>query len=583
MIVKTKKSIRFSLLIILYSVFYILFPTAVAQAASAFLFLTPAAGAYNIGRTFPVMIQVNTTGAAINAAEGLISFDLDKLSVVSISKTGSVFNLWTDDPAINGPGIIKFGGGAPNPGYSGAAGTIFTVTFKAERAGDTTISFISGSVLANDGKGTNILSSLRGANYSLNPGTTIPRVVAPVEVAAGTPAAPNITSTTHPDPDFWYAKSTAELEWSVPSGIKTVRLLFDKLSTAVPTKDYTPPINKKTIEDIEDGVWYFHARFANANGFGQIAHFPIKVDTTPPKQFQVTVDNSGDLTNPSPILKFNAVDETSGIAQYEMKIGNKDSFLVSRDEVKGGQYKLSPQEPGTEQILVKAIDRAGNFTPAAVTVTIESIEAPVITHYPERVSQGNQLIIDGIAIPDAGVIVFVKREGEATTERKIKVDEEGNWRYIHAQSLERGAYSAWAITEDARGARSEKSETVTIAVSAPLFLKFGEVAIDYLTTMITLIVLIFASAFAIFYGWYSVTTWRKRLRKEVHEVEGAVTNAFQTLNEDIQEQFETLEGVKSQRELTKEEKKILAQIKENLKITEKFISKEIKDVEREVE
>ena len=351
--------------------------------SAAFLYISPQSGSFNVGGTLTATIRVDTSGASVNAAEGLLSFDPEKLSVSSISKVGSAFSLWTDEPAVASPGVLKFGGGTPG-GFIGSAGSIFSVTFRVTAAGDTVVSFISGAVLAADGKGTNILQSLRGGNYSLSPSSVIPRVVDPVPVAAGTPAAPEITSATHPDPDQWYAKSTIELEWDVPSSIKTVRLLFNKLSTATPTINYSPPINKKTIDDIEDGSWYFHARFANGNGFGQVAHFPVRIDTTPPKQFKVTADQGSDPTNPSPVLRLNATDETSGIARYEIKVGDKESFFITRDDIKGGQYTLPPQEPGTRQILVKAIDRAGNFTPATVDVTIKPIDAPIITHYPER-------------------------------------------------------------------------------------------------------------------------------------------------------------------------------------------------------
>jgi len=58
---------------------------------------------------------------------------------------------------------------------------------------------------------------------------------------------------------------------------------------------------------------------------------------------------------------------------------------------------------------------------------------------------------------------------------------------------------------------------------------------------------------------------------------------YQALYEDTQEQFDMLDGAKKKRDLTKEEKKILERLKTNIKTAEKFIKKEIKDVEKEVE
>jgi len=570
------------ILVVSFLSFYFFSPLK-ADAASAFLFLTPSAGAYNVGKNFPVTVQVNTGGVAINAAEGLVSFDPEKLGIVSISRTGSVFSLWTDEPAATAPGIIKFGGGVPTPGYTGTSGTVFTITFNVKAAGDTTVNFVSGAVLANDGKGTNILSTLRGGNYSLSPQSFTPRVQAPVSVARWTPAAPRISSLTHPDPDLWYSKNTASFQWAVPTGVTALRLLIGKISTAIPTVLYEPPIKKKIIEDLEDGIWYFHARFRNSNGWGQVAHFPLKIDTVAPRPFQIMVLEDSDPTNPSPLLKFKATDATSGIARYDIKIDATEVISITPDELSSKAYKLPPQAPGEHSIFIKAYDRAGNFTTSSVDVTIEPIEVPIITDFPTRLSQGNQLIIKGISTPNAKIIVSVRKEGEVIEEGSTKADKDGIWRYVHAKSLERGAHTVWAVSEDSRGAQSKSSELVTIAVRPPLFLKFGSVAIDYLSTMITLVILIVVFVGAIFYGWYAIIEWRRRLRREVHEAEESVTSAFRALSDDIQEQFEILEKVKSKRDLTREEKRISTRMKENLKVAESFIQKEIKDVEREVD
>lgn len=569
-------------LFILYSIFSFL-SFSIANAASASMFLTPTASSYSVGQTFPVAVKVNTGGASINAAEGKVSYDPQRLSVVSISKSESIFSLWTDEPA-DSSGIIKFGGGVPNPGFTGSAGNIISIMFKAREPGDTTVNFISGAVLANDGKGTNILSNLGGSNYSINPSSYIPSVQAPVEVAAGTPAAPLISSPTHPDSDKWYSRSDASFTWEIPPGMDSVRLLIGKLTVAIPTVTYTPAIKKKTVDNLEDGIWYFHARFRNSKGWGQVAHFPLKIDTIPPAQFNITVDNEGNLTNPSPLLVFGTTDATSGIANYEIIIDSQEGFLIVPKEVSSGSYKIPPQAPGKHSVVIKAIDKAGNFTPATADVTISAISAPAITDYPERLSQGSQLIIKGVSLPDHSIIVSVESEDESPVDGETVADGSGNWRYVHHKSLEdRGVYNVWATARDSRGALSEKSESVTILVTPPLFLKFGEVAIDYLTTMITLVILILGFAFAIFYGWYRTTQWRRQLRKEVQEVDESVTNAFQMLYEDTQEQFDILEGIQSKRELTKEEKKILSRLKRNLKTSEQFIKKEIRDVKREIE
>ena len=146
-----------------------------AQRAS--LYLAPSTGTYTVGNTFLVQVKVNSGGVAINAADATLVFDPDKLEVVKISKSDSIFSLWVQEPTFsNALGTITFAGGKPTPGYIGASGTIITITFRGKTADGVTVNFANGSVLADDGKGTNILASTGSGSYKL-----IAREVTPIE------------------------------------------------------------------------------------------------------------------------------------------------------------------------------------------------------------------------------------------------------------------------------------------------------------------------------------------------------------------------------------------------------------------
>ena len=203
-----------SLLLIAFLIFTFL-PLGEVNAAGASFYLAPSSGTYVIGGSFSVSVRVNTGGQAVNAAEGAISYDADILEVTGVSKAGSIFSLWTTEPAGRG-GSISFGGGIPHPGYTGAGGQIFSVSFKTKKAGTAQIRFTSGAVLANDGKGTNILASMGSGSYVISP-----KVTAPDRPAQQTPSTsapeppkveaeynkPKISSETHPDENKWFNKS----------------------------------------------------------------------------------------------------------------------------------------------------------------------------------------------------------------------------------------------------------------------------------------------------------------------------------------------------------------------------------------
>ncbi|GAI10412.1 unnamed protein product, partial [marine sediment metagenome] len=158
-----KKTLILALCI--FALFFACFWVNEAQGASVSLYLSPSSGTYTVGSTFPVAVKVNSGGYAINAAEGVLVFNTKELEVVSVSKSSSIFSLWTTEPTFsNSTGNITFGGGTPDK-FTGTSGTIITITFKAKANASAKVTFSSGSVLAADGKGTNVLDNMVSGTY----------------------------------------------------------------------------------------------------------------------------------------------------------------------------------------------------------------------------------------------------------------------------------------------------------------------------------------------------------------------------------------------------------------------------------
>ena len=150
---------------------FLFFPIVVS--AQATLSVSPASGSYQVGESFSVLVTLNTGNAPINAAIGQINFDNTRLEVSSLGYSQSIFSLWTDEPSFsNVAGFVKFSGGIPNPGFNGAKGNILRITFRTKATGQAPVNFLSGSVLANDGQGSNIADTLKGALYTVTPAST---------------------------------------------------------------------------------------------------------------------------------------------------------------------------------------------------------------------------------------------------------------------------------------------------------------------------------------------------------------------------------------------------------------------------
>jgi len=359
--------------LIIYSCLFVFvfvwFSVLTSTAMAASLYFSPSSGSYNVGQNLSVGIYVSSSDKAMNAASGIINFTKENLQLISLSKSGSIFNLWVQEPNFsNLEGIVNFEGIVLNPGFTGNSGKILTLNFKVLKPGKANLFFYSGSVLANDGAGTNILDNLGTASFDLKE-AIIQDKSSQVQVVSNLPLAPEIRSITHPDQNKWYALKNVKLEWDVPQGITEQRFILSRNSTEEPKELIQD--NFKEFYNLEDGIWYFALQFKNKNGWGKISRFKIQIDTTPPNPINLTFVDGKEILNQTPTIIFEAKDNLSGIDYYKIKIGDGDFFALSQ-EIQSNPYKLPPQAPGEHTILIQAFDKAGNYSYISDKFTILS-------------------------------------------------------------------------------------------------------------------------------------------------------------------------------------------------------------------
>lgn len=158
-----------SFFLILFSVFFF-----APKAYAGLLYVSPADGSFTQGDKISIQIFASTP-VSMNAASGILKFDPGIFSVESVSKAGSILSFWVEEPSFsNSSGLIRFEGVSPGSGYLGTRGKVIGITFRALRAGSSDITFESGSMLANDGSGTNIISSFGDAEFDIKKLTVVP-------------------------------------------------------------------------------------------------------------------------------------------------------------------------------------------------------------------------------------------------------------------------------------------------------------------------------------------------------------------------------------------------------------------------
>ncbi|OGZ31581.1 MAG: hypothetical protein A2931_04310 [Candidatus Niyogibacteria bacterium RIFCSPLOWO2_01_FULL_45_48] len=549
---------------------------ALNTAQAATLYFSPSSGNFSVGDLLNTGVLVNTQNKAINNADSVINFPAALLEVVSLTKSGSIFSLWVEEPAFsNGAGTISFNGGLPTPGFNGTAGKILNIVFRVKNAGSASLIFSSAAVRANDGFGTDILQTRAPAQFSL---VSEEKPVA-LPVAPGTPQAPRISSPSHPDSNKWYAKSTAELNWPISADINAVRLLVGKSSTAEPAVLYIPPITQRTVENLDDGIWYFSGQLRNSAGWGTIGRFRLQIDTEKPERFDVRLVSREDETDPRVKFTFESSDRTSGIDHYEIQIDGEISETWSDDGTR--VYQTPVLEPGKHAMLAKAVDKAGNFVLNSIDFDIGALKPPVITEYPSELQSGEVIVIKGETYLNSEIVVWVQKDRDDPRKRSVRSDERGKFAFVDDERARVGVYKVWAEVVDSRGAKSGPSDEVSIAVRQLAILRIGTLAINTLSVIISIVGLI---SLLVFMSWHiknKYEVFRKKIGKEAHEAARALHRAFDLLKEDVHKEIKALEKARTKRDLTVEEEKIVEQLKKDLDDAEKFVAKEIEDIERE--
>ena len=165
-----------------------------ASGNQASFSISPATFALTTGDTFSASVMLNTNGAGVVAQTAIVKYDPSVLQLVNNDESTSVFTkannsssgktcLFNNTPCQliqndTTNGNISITEAAPTPGVSttsSSLGNIVTLQFKALKAASSSLSlsftaagnYSDSNVIINDGKGTDILSSVGNATVTI--------------------------------------------------------------------------------------------------------------------------------------------------------------------------------------------------------------------------------------------------------------------------------------------------------------------------------------------------------------------------------------------------------------------------------
>ena len=572
---KIEHPLRTGLLLIASALCFFILTVGTASAAT--IYFSPSSGNFTVGNILNASVLVNTEGVSVNNADAVIHFPSSLLEVISTSKSGSIFSLWVEEPAFsNSAGTISFNGGIPTPGFNGSSGKLLNITFRVRSPGLASLIFSSAAVRANDGYGTDILQTRAQAQFNL---VSEEKPVQPTP-ALGTPQAPRISSPTHPDSNIWYNNADPLFSWNVPSGVTSVRLLYDKSTASSPSVLYGA-ISNKQLSDVGDGAYYFHAQFANASGWGAIAHMRFQIDTTPPKPFAIQVVHESDSNDPRAIISFETSDAASGIDRYTVSVGDAAPVTVQPDEAARGSYVLPVGKSGRQTIVVKAYDRAGNSTTESVSLTIAALEPPAISEYSKQVADGESFAVSGTTYQNANVVITIKDSSGNENSESAIADASGEFSFAWTKRLAPGAYSFTAVTKNVVGAISPPTEPRTFVVSSTPLARWGSTVLGYLLFLFVIVAVIAFLVAVALVLWYRLARLRRWLKEFAVRSGHGVQHDFEHIMDDLHELATLLHKAKQKRELTQEEEIILEKLKQHLKKMEDTILTRLEQIDDE--
>jgi hypothetical protein len=431
-----------------------------ASAAATAINLNTDSQSISMGQQFSVSLTLDA-GQNINAAQGTISFSPSVLKMISVDNTGSIFNFWVEDPTIsNDTGTMSFIGGTPTS-LSGSGLKILTMKFQAVGVGSSAIKFSNGVVTADDGQGTNVLSTVNETSVTVSGTTNTPTAPAPVieqpkPVTAAPiastklPVAPVLSVGLYADQTKWYSQQgDAIVFWEVPKDVIAAAVLVDKNPNGDPLVFDKQLFDGKDVGTLSEGINYIHVRFKNNIGKGPISTYKVSIDITPPLNFKVSMPEGLKIDDPSPTIDFATNDSLSGIDFYSVIVDSQAPIKVQT-----GELKLPILEPGQHSVLVKAFDKAGNESESSLAFEILPIASPEIKFVtqPFYSDSENALLVQGSGLPGSmALISVVKSDGTVAARASAKTDDSGQWEYSFSQPFQNGKYQVVVRSQDDRG------------------------------------------------------------------------------------------------------------------------------------
>lgn len=280
--------------------------------------------------------------------------------------------------------------------------------------------------------------------------------VGPYRIDTVQPNTPAGSSSTHPQPEQFYADNHPRFSWSAtdsPSGVDVYSTVLDRSTGTVPPASDGDAATSTDYPDTEDGTWYLHVRAKDTAGnWGSAGHIKINIDTgapLPPTGLPALPgDGSVSLSWLNPMADFAGVRilrSTNGYAEGASASASQTAVYEG-----AAQNHLDPGliNGTTYYYSVFARDAAGNWsmpaTVSAVPAVPPATRATAISLVASRgvVVYGRSVLLSGTLTQRSPAVPIQPVAATISVQRRLVG--QASWTTV-ASGIRTSASGAWGV------------------------------------------------------------------------------------------------------------------------------------------
>jgi len=274
---------------------------------------------------------------------------------------------------------------------------------------------------------------------------------------------------------------------------------------------------------------------------------------------------------------------------HHLRLANKELPLPLRSQLE--ELKRFRKKYGKALmilLLIIPIGLIGLISPispirSAFAQTAE-LAPPFVSTVSRNISNNEIFYIGGKTdTGGASVVIYLQNLQTGETQSQVVTSEKnGDWFYRHPTFLSTGNYLLWAQTKIG-DLMSPPSPQIQMQVR-PTAIQFGASRISFETLYFIIALILFLAvlglvAYILIHAYHGRRK-HKHFWKEVKEAEESIKRGFAVLRRDIQAELAVVKNAKLNKALKEEEMKREAELLKDLEYVERFVGKEVWDIEK---